>query len=296
MTASSGTIRNRYGQINPYLDKYAEGNNALLDALNNWIGNYDNSAWKDYGSRDTNGIYKSKGSHWKPGDAALDAYNDFKEKSLTDYKNSFSNPFNNINTYNSWYDSLKNNSSNLVQNFLNNKKTPALNKLEAAHRRGLLSDSQYQLGLDNLNSQYNSWDNILGGYLDSYLDNYASNWDTAKNNLQTKFDNAYNDYSNNFARDWNDNNNITFDDDEYSRFLDRYSGNKFNSGFETLALKGQDEGGYGAGDPFDLGNLITNAQIQSGIFNNQSNGLLNGIANDQRRKNQQLGLGNEGMF
>ena len=58
MTASSGTIRNRYGQINPYLDKYAESNNALLDALNNWIGNYDNSAWKDYGSRDTNGIYK----------------------------------------------------------------------------------------------------------------------------------------------------------------------------------------------------------------------------------------------
>lgn len=296
MTASSGTINNRYNQINSYLNKYAEGNNALLDALNNWIGNYSNSAWKDYGSRDTNGIYKSKGSYWKPNNAAQDAFNDFKEKSLTDYKNSFSNPFNNQENYHNWYNDLVNNSTDIVSNFLDNKKTPALDKLEAAHKRGLLTDNQYNIGLNNLNSQYDSWNNTLSEALDSYRDNYITNWDTARNDLQTQYDNYYNDYSNNFARDYTGNNNFMLDDDAMSSYLDRYSGDNFAKSFETKAMLGQDQGGFGAGDPFDLGNLITNAQIQSGIFNNQSNGLLNGINVENKKKNQQLGLGNEGMF
>lgn len=296
MTASSGTIYGRYGQINPYLNKYSEGNNALLDALNAWVGTYNDSDWSRYGSRDTNGIYKSKSKYWNPSAAAKDAFNDFKDKSLTDYKNTFTNKFNNMNSYNDWYNGLKDNSANTVSNFLDNKKTSALEKLLAANQRGLLSDAQYQIGLDNLNSQYDSWNNRLSGYLDSYLDNYASNWDVAKNDLESKYENAYNDYSNNFARDWTGDNNFTYDDDAFDNFMNRYSQDKFNAGFEANALKGEDEGGYGAGDPFDLGNLITNAQIASGIFNTQSNGLLNGIASEQKRKEQQLGLGNEGMF
>ena len=48
--------------------------------------------------------------------------------------------------------------------------------------------------------------------------------------------------------------------------------------------------------PFDVSSIIGNAQVAGGINNNLSENLINVINDNKIKKDQQIGLGNQGIF
>ena len=298
MTAGSGRQQERYNELQSYVNsgKYTGHNDALTEAIYNWMYNnagYKTSGtdWEKYGSPDLNGIYASKSKKFDREAAVKDAVNDYTDYYLKELSNNLDkdNQFDATNY--GYVNDLMNNSKNYVGDFLQNYYDDTYSQLEAAQKRGLLTDTSFNKGVDYLNDKNFSWHKSLSDDLNTLITDYGKQYDTERGNYEKNKKTGIANLKDSFLSDYTGNYG-ELDDLRNSKniFDSTYGINNLYNDFTAGALSNTNS------LPFDISEIIANAKIGSGINNVQSNELLQAIEDNEKQEDKKVGLGNQGVF
>lgn len=273
MTKSNKVQNNRY-------------NTARDEAAQEVLNKYGEEAYQEFldmmGSNrsqtgfDWAGIHKS--GNWSGRNQfkknALDYYyGDWTKEQLNKYlQQNFIDP-NWINNY--WSNSAD---DEMINNYVNEKYTDAQDQLERAYKRGLLTDTSYYDALNELDVDKSIMYNTAQDYGNTQLQTYRDDL----NNLQSGFNDIVDQYTkDNYGKVTADN----FD----KQINDLYA--EQQNGFYNNMIAALDPLGG-----FDVSGIIGDARVAAGVGNNQSNELVSAIEDTNKKKDQQIGLGNQGMF
>lgn len=166
-----------------------------------------------------------------------------------------------------------------VNDFLTNKYNDALEQLDKAKSRGTINDVGYNRAINDLSSQLSANKSTYGAIGRDIISGYNTGMQTNINNYQNLLDNY--DLQSDYGRlNTNTINNQL--SDNYNNYL---------AGFENdfdAAMAGQ--------TPFDVSGILGNAKVAQGVVNPQTNSLVDAISEQNSKKKQKVGLGNEGIF
>lgn len=298
MTAGAGRQQDRYNQMKDTINsgKYTGDNDALTNALYNFVfgGNgykTKGSDWEKYGTPDLNRIARSDSKYWSKEDATKDALNDYRDYYLEELSKDLDkdNQFD-VTNY-GYVNDLMNNSQNYVGDFLQNYYDDTYSQLEAAQKRGLLTDTSFNKGIDYLNNKNSTWNKNLGDDLNTLISDYGKQYNTTRDEYNENRDSSIANLKNSFLSDYTGNYNELNDLRNAKNIFDNTYGidNLYND-FLTGALSSTNS------LPFDISEIIANAKIGSGINNVQSNELLQAIEDNEKQEDKKIGLGNQGVF
>ena len=209
------------------------------------------------------------------------ALNQYKSAG-TDYLNKTFGGYGTTNAY--LDDILRNNfdSSAYVDNFISDQYNDALSSLDKSYKRGTLSDTAYNNAIKNLNKQksaaYSTVIGLTGNLGDQYktdLSNLVSGYATNLSSADTSALKSSNRYWNPSQYGTEFNTALSEKQNQYQNDLDA----------ATLGL-----------NLFDTSDLIGNARVNSGVSNTQSNELISAIEDNTKKKQNKVGLGNQGVF
>lgn len=276
MTASWGTQQARRQQgnqtaYNKLNNQYNNENmlNDFIDAVNSGkissgLGNF----------------HKSSGKHVNYNAYADDLINQFSNNQKNALQNYIDRNFSGIGGSNMWLDNYwnSNTDNDLVNSFINTKYDNAVEQLDRALNRGTLSQSGYDSALNDLNLQKSGAETTIGNIGQGIIDDNREDLLNKVNGFITDIDN--------YNLSMYDNINP----DAFSDSLnDLY--NQQKSGFES-AFNLQTQGL----NPFDITQIIGDARVAQGVNNTQTDELLSAIEDNEKKKNDKVGLGNTGMF
>lgn len=276
MTADNSTIANRFNDtVNKGKNKLDNlyNNDDLTQDYANWMGTWGNTNYEG----DMHGIHKSKSKNFNQGGLLNDSITGFEDYNKNKLDNWSQNYF-----YSDWigrnnlWDS--NSDDEYVNNYLNTEYDSALEQLERALKRGTLTDTTYQNALDQLNSDRLAAETYLGDKTQSVIDGYISNLEKLGTNIQTDID--------------------KYTLANYSQANSDFFGNQIDDLYnqQLNSLASNMEAAMDGFVPFDVSSIIGNAQVAGGINNNLSENLINVINDNKIKKDQQIGLGNQGIF
>ena len=298
MTAGAGRQQERFNELEGTIKsgKYTGNNDALTDALYNFVfgGNgykTEGSDWEKYGTPDLNKIAASKTSKWDKDAATKDALNDYRDYYLKELANDLdkSNQFDSTNY--GYVNDLMNNSKNYVGDFLQNYYDDTYSQLEAAQKRGLLTDTSFNKGVDYLNDKNFSWNKSLSDDLNTLITDYGKQYDTERGNYEDNKKTGIANLKDSFLSDYTGNYGELDELRNAKNIFDStYGINNLYNDFTAGALSNTNS------LPFDISEIIANAKIGSGINNVQSNELLQAIENNEKQEDKKVGLGNQGVF
>lgn len=274
MTTNTGNMSKRFDKSKDYAsnklnDQY--NNEELNNDFLNWVGNYNNSGYDG----DLYNIHKSKEKYFDMKGLGNNLIDKFTENRKTSLNNYLDQKF-----FGDWLDNYWSSTADdeMINNYINEKYTDAQDQLERAYKRGLLTDTSYYDALNELDVDksimYNSGNNVGSNLINQYRDDLSAK-ETALDEEMGKYSLA--NYSN-FNKNYIDNTvNNTYANQQ----------SLFNNALtaELDALGG-----------FDVSGLIGDARVAAGVGNNQSNELISAIEDTNKKKEQQIGLGNQGMF
>lgn len=166
-----------------------------------------------------------------------------------------------------------------VNDYIADKYALALEQLDRAKSRGTLNDIGYNRALADLGTQKSAASSTLGSLGRSLVSDYNTGLQTGIENYQ----NLLNDY--NLANDYSRLNTNTINNKLSGMYNDYLSG--FEGDFNA-AMAGQ--------EPFDVSSIMNSAKTSQGITNSQNNPLLDALNDQNSKKKQKVGLGNEGVF
>lgn len=269
-------------QGNQYRRRVNTGTKVLNDIKNKYGDNTSN-ALKDYLYQNPSlfngyGIHKSSSKGFNQQGMMDNIINSFTQKQKDDmnrYLTGLNNTYNWQNSGNFWSDDKD---DAFIDNFVTEKYDSALEQLDRALKRGSLNDSMYQSALNSLNDQRNIYNANAQDIGRNIMNNYGQNLLDAKTNYDTAVDN--------------------FDLSQFNLLntdkIKQGLNDVYNQDFMNLdndLLRGLSSLGN-----FDVASLIGDAKVVSGINNMQGNNLLNAIEDTEKKKDQQIGLGNQGLF
>lgn len=276
MTASWGTQQARRQQ----------GNQTAYNKLNNQYNN--ENMLNDFMDAVNSGkissglgnFHKSSGKHVNYNAYADDLINQFSNNQKNALQNYIDRNFSGIGGSNMWLDNYWNSDTDndLVNSFINTKYDNAVEQLDRALNRGTLSQSGYDSALNDLNLQKSGAETTIGNIGQGIIDDNREDLLNKVNGFITDIDN--------YNLSMYDNINP----DAFSDSLnDLY--NQQKSGFES-AFNLQTQGL----NPFDITQIIGDARVAQGVNNTQTDELLSAIEDNEKKKNDKVGLGNTGMF
>ena len=166
-----------------------------------------------------------------------------------------------------------------VNNYLDDKYALALEQLDRAKARGTLNDVGYGRALKDLDTQRSAGLSTLGSIGRSLVSDYNTGMQTGIENYQ------------NMINNYNLNN-------DYSRFTPDTINNKLNADYNNYlaGFEGDFNAAMGGQEPFDVSSILGNAKVSQGITNSQFNPLIDALSEQNNKKQQKVGLGNEGVF
>lgn len=237
----------------------------LLNAFNNWYGDNNNVWSAAFDNKDK--VYNNFVNYQTNEDkAALDRYLD--------------QTFSGLGGSNMWLDNYWNSTADdeYVNNFVDTNYNNALGQLDRALKRGTLTQSGYNDALNNLNTQKSGAYSTIGAIGQGIMDDYR--------NALTEKAQGFGSDVNNYTL--SNRNNVDIDNFQNS-FNSLYNDQKNN--FESqFNLMTQDV------NPFDVTAIIGDARVGQGVNNTQSDQLLGAIEDNEKKKSDKVGLGNQGMF
>lgn len=166
-----------------------------------------------------------------------------------------------------------------LNNYLTTNYNDALEQLDRAKSRGTINDVGYNRALNDLATQLSANKSTYGAIGRDIISGYNTGMQTNINNYQNLLDNY------NLNTDYGRLNADTINkslSDSYNNYL---------AGFENdfdAAMAGQ--------TPFDVSGILGNAKVAQGVVNPQTNSLVDAISEQNSKKKQKVGLGNEGIF
>ena len=283
MTKSWSVQNDRFNYAKDQADQYA---NDTYDTYNSWKDDFLNNYLKYYANNlyggDWHAIHKSGGGWAKRGtELGRDFINEY-EKYVLDKLNE---EWNDLYGQTDWQKSYlpSDVASNYVNTYLDDEYNNALEQLERAYKRGTLNDSQYDNAISKMGQHRNAANSTYGQIDDSLMDTYSQD-------LQTKANEYANDLQN-----WDLSDYDTINSANWKTGLDDHSANMMNNLTSNIDQMFLDISG---GNPiFDVNSIIGNAKTASGIYNTKSDNLMQAIEDEeQKNKEQKIGLGNQGMF
>ena len=265
-TSKKAWNENREKNLQKASDTYSD--NSLVQALQDAINaKYDKNDYSKY--------YFRSDDYNKEFD---DIVNNFTNKQKSNLQNVLSDASVNYDpTYGGGFNT--NYADQYVNNFLNSQYNDALEQLDRAKSRGTINDIGYNKAMNDLATQLSANKSIYGAIGRDIISGYNTGMQTDINNYQNLVNNydLGNDYSRLNADTVNNNLNTAY--------------NNYLSGFENdfdAAMSGQ--------TPFDISGILGNAKVSQGVINPQSNSLIDALSDQNSKKNQKVGLGNEGVF
>lgn len=269
MTASSGAIASRKASIdNQAKQQVAKYGNADLDAA--FADYLKNNA--DYGQ-----VWKSKYNGAGYADKNVQNFTNDQKQSLQNYLDT---TFGDLGGSNTWLKNYYTNDygQNSVNNFLDTQYNAALDQIDRAKNRGLLSDTGYQSALNNLGTQYNSGFANVNSINQGLIDDYKNELTEAAQGYMTDLANYdLSKYSTMTKDNWA--NNLQ---DIYNNQQNMYQSN-FDNATSGMNL-------------FDTSDIINTARTEQGVNNAQTDELMDTLDETSRQKNKKTGLGNVGVF
>ena len=265
-TSDSAWNENRNKNLQRVSNTYT--NNDLIQALQDAIN-------KKYDKRDYGKYYFRDDDYNKE-------YEDILNNFTTNQKNNLQNTLNNAAvmydpTYNGGFNT--NYADQYVNDFLNTKYNDALEQLDRAKSRGTINDVGYNKALQDLATQLSAGKSTYGSIGRDIISGYNTGMQTSINNYQNLLDNY------NLNTDYGKLNSDVINNSLSNTY------NNYLSGFENdfnAAMLGQ--------EPFDVSGILGNAKVAQGVVNPQSNSLVDAISDQNSKKKQKVGLGNEGIF
>lgn len=265
-TSRDAWNENRASNLNRAAETYT--NNELVAALQDAINKkYDKNDYTKYYFRDDNPINEFN--------AIVNDFTNTQKKNLQDVLTNASTMYDP--TYGGGFGDRF--ADQYVNNFINDKYNLALEQLDRAKSRGTLNDVGYNRALSNLDTQKSAANSTLGSIGRGLISDYNQGMQTGIENYQNLLNNY--DLSKDFSR---------FNADTIGQKLNT-DYNNYLSGFEgdfNAAMSGQ--------EPFDVSSILGNAKVSQGVTNPQSNSLIDAISEQNSKKKQKVGLGNEGIF
>lgn len=265
-TSAAAWNENRQANLKRANDNYT--NNDLISALQDAINaKYDKNNYGKYYFRDDN---------------ALNEYNkivnDFTNKQKSNMQGTLSDASKMYDpTYGGGFNA--NYADQYVNNYLNDKYADVVEQLDRAKSRGTLNDVGYSKAMNDLATQLSAGKSTYGSVGRDIISNYNTGMQNKIENYQNLL-NAY-DLNNDYGRLNQNviNNQLS---DTYNNYLSGFEGD-FNA-----AMVGQ--------EPFDVSGILGNAKVAQGVTNPQNNSLIEAINDQNSKKKQKVGLGNEGIF
>ena len=247
-------------------DEYS--NNDLVQALQNQINNYYN-----------NGTY---GKYYFRNPNTNNEYQDILNKFTKNQQNGMQNILSDASklydpTYGGGFNT--NFADQYVNDYLNSQYNDALEQLNRAKSRGTINDVGYNRAMNDLATQLSANKSTYGAIGRDIVSGYNTGMQTNINNYQNLLDNY--DLKSDYGRLNTDTINKSLSD-SYNNYL---------AGFENdfdAAMSGQ--------TPFDVSGILGNAKVAQGVVNPQTNSLVDAISEQNSKKKQKVGLGNEGIF
>lgn len=249
----------------------AEGNNNdLLGDFKDYITNqYNKYGWNFYGQN------------------ADSLWNGFVKDTNTKNQKALQGAYNNIfggadimtNPYISTTLNKQTADQPFVDNFLQGYYDNAMKQFDTAKARGLLNEAGYNEAVSELGKRNSAANAGVNELTDAVLQNYQDDFNTLASNWQTTIDNY--DLSN---RSWLNQDNLQ---NAYNNVLadDETLQNAFS----------QATSGY---TPYNVSDILANARNTQGVINPNSNDseLLATLKDNERSKQNKVGLGNQGIF
>jgi hypothetical protein len=282
MTKSYGTQVARYNsamdRARDYAQKEYDTYDQWMEDLNNYMGTYDNRMYDG----DMHAIHRSGGGWDQRGQAlGKDMVKGFENYTRDKLKESWQDKYGATNWQNQYLS--RDIASNYLDNYLNTEYENALGQLERAMKRGTLNDDQYNNALSKLSLQRNAANATYGQIDDQLMDTYAQDLQTLANNYGNDLENwDLSDYDSNYTNNWD------FGiQDKQAEIMNGLTSAIDNN---ILAIQGDNP-------MFDVNSIIGGAKTASGVYNNKSDNLMQAITDEEEnKKKQQIGLGNQGMF
>lgn len=262
------------------------GNNLAFDRINdlynneNLLNDFKNAVTSGDISSAQGNFYKSKDKYVNYDAYVNDLINKFTNKQQNSLQNYMDSNFAGLGGSNIWADNYWNSKSDddLVNNFINNEYNTALEQLDRALNRGTLTQSGYNDALNNLNLQKSGAQTTIGGIGQGIIDDY-------RNDLMNKA-NSFNTDIDNYKLSMYD----SINSDAFQKSFDDLYNNQLNSFENDFNLQTQDL------NPFDVTQIIGDARVSQGVNNTQPDQLLGAIEDNEKKKNDKVGLGNQGLF
>lgn len=266
-TSKDAWESNRQKNLQNVADKYSN-NNSLMQALQDAVNaKYDKNDYGKYYFRDDD--YNKEFN---------DIVNNFTNNQVSNLQNVLTNASMMYDpTYGGGFND--NFANQYVNNYLDDKYALALEQLDRAKARGTLNDIGYGRALKDLNTQKSAGLSTLGNIGRSLVSDYNTGMQTNIENYQNLLNNY--DLSKDYSRLNTDTINNSLNQN-YNNYLAGFEGD-FNA-----AMGGQ--------EPFDVSSILGNAKVSQGVTNPQSNALVNALSEQNNKKQQKVGLGNEGVF
>lgn len=298
MTAGRGRQQDRYGWIGDEINsgKYTGYNDNLTNDVYNFgfkNAGYktEGTDWEKYGTPDLNKIAASDTDKFDKKAAATDLYNDYVDYYINELVKNIKQSNSYDLTSGNFVNDLMNNSQNYVGDFLQNYFDDTYSQLEAAQKRGLLTDTSFNKGVDFLNNRNLQVTESLDDILSELIGNYGTAYEENAKDFEDKLTLGQSDLKTNINDKYIGGFSELSDINNHKSLFDNsYNINSLFSDFTNGALSSTN------GLPFDISEIIANAKISSGINNVQSNELLQAIEDNEKQEEKKIGLGNQGVF
>lgn len=265
-TSNSAWEENRNKNLQRVANDYA--NNDLVQALQDAVNaKYNNRNYGKYYFRDDN-----------PTAEYNNIVNQFTKAQTNNLQNALTNASSMYDpTYGGGFNT--NFADQYVNSYLDDKYGLALEQLDRAKARGTLNDVGYARALKDLDTQKSAGLSTLGSIGRSLVSDYNTGMQTGIENYQ------------NMINNYNLNN-------DYSRFTPDTINNKLNADYNNYlaGFEGDFNAAMSGQEPFDVSSILGNAKVSQGVTNAQTNPLVDALSDQNSKKRQKVGLGNEGVF
>ena len=265
--------QNNQAAIDRLSNKY---NNAdLTQGLSDWLGS---GGYEDWGSAE-NSKLKNSGGGWTSSVAnnrindIISDYGAYKGQQLQNAVYNYGDPARYKSNFytNQQLDTLKN-------SYLNDQYKNALNSLDAALKRGTLTQAGFDKARKNLDMQNSAARSSMNDIVDTWLGGYDEKFQKVLNDYNNK---ANEEFDLGLVNTYNPENLQVEFNDTYGKLANNLEGDFYNQMAGTQF--------------FDPSSLIGEAKVQQGVTN-QGNNLLGAIEENEQKKNKKVGLGNQGLF